>query len=279
MTNRSKIILFTSILLSLSVIAGIVLNLVNTNIPSNQNMIIFYAILILISISSIPFIYWTKIKKNKYEKLLDKEYLIEYEIIKDLVMNSILSTSTKNDINEDVLDLLLSAQKTKKPVKEVVGISKRFAEDIIKEYSNLKGHSVSILVDGILYFTFFVLGSYLFLWLEEIENNFFETKLDISMLLFFIIIAFILIPIMRRNIFKNNSWTYILPLAFGISFVLLSEILRYFAYSNDLVKVLLDGEVRIIPNIMILMLFVLVIPVALLLKLYSRKRYLGKISN
>ena len=89
MTVRNKIILASSIILALLVIGSVLVwNISSTNQSDNGQMPIVLLIGILtVSVLSVFVVYFSKIQKRKYEKLLNKEYYHQYEIIKDGVLN------------------------------------------------------------------------------------------------------------------------------------------------------------------------------------------------
>ena len=125
-----------------------------------------------------------------------------------------------------------------------------------------------------MYFIFFVTGASLFLWFERVETSLFNTGIDISMLVFFFIISFILIPVIRKFTSTKNYWMFILPLVFGIIFIIFAEIARRFFYDNEIIRLLLDGTVRMIPGIYILVLYAVLVPVLVISKSYLRKKLL-----
>jgi len=111
MTKRNKIVLGSSIFLALCVIATVIINLKYNiqNSAIDTNSLILIGIIILLSIISVPVVYFSKVRKSKFERMLNNEYFQKYEIIRDAVMNSQLSGINKKEIKEDMLDILISA--------------------------------------------------------------------------------------------------------------------------------------------------------------------------
>jgi hypothetical protein len=68
---------------------------------------------------------------------------------------------------------------------------------------------------------------------------------------------------------------YMIPVAAGVIFILLAEFLRAFFYDVNVVRQFLDGSVQMVPNVVILMIYLLSVPLFLFLKQISRKRMLG----
>jgi len=279
MTKRNKIVLLTSIFLALCVIATVIINLKYTiqNSAINTNSFILIGIIILFSIISVPVVYFLKVRKSKFESMLSSEYFQKYEIIRDSVMNSQLSGTAKKEIKEDVLDILISAQKSNKSAGDTIGNPETFAREILKAYAKPGRLSVLSIIDGIMYFILFILGASIFIWFEQTDMSFFETGIDIRMITLFFIISFILLPVTKKLTSTHNYWMFILPVAFRIVFVLFAEIIRRFFYSNEIIRQFLDGIVRMVPNIIILILYIVLIPIVLFFKSYIRRRLLRTI--
>ena len=106
----------------------------------------------------------------------------------------------------------------------------------------------------------------------------YKNKLDFSLcqfLGFFALVAFLLIPVSKAQTGMRNPWMYMIPVAGGILFILLAEFLRAFLYDVNAVRQFLDGFVRMVPNVVILMIYLLSVLLFLMLKQISRKRMLG----
>lgn len=279
MTKRNKIVLLTSILLALCVIATVTLNLKNTirNNSIDIESLVLIGFIILLSVVSVPIVYFLKVRKSKFERILNNEYFQKYEIIRDSIMNSQLSSINKKEIREDVLDILISSQKSGKSAENTIGNPEIFTREILLAFARPGRLPVLSIVDGIIYFICFVLGVSIFIWFEQTSINFFKIGIDISMITFFFIISFILIPATKKLTSTHNYWTFILPVAFGIIFILLFEIIRRFFYDIEIIRQFLDGTIRMIPNIIILVLYIILIPILLFFKSYIRKRLLKKI--
>lgn len=127
-------------------------------------------------------------------------------------------------------------------------------------------------MDSLIAFVLFVIGASLFLWLEETQQSFFAIRLEIAMVVFLILVAFVLLPAIRKQTSTKNPWTFFLPIATGILFVLLAELLRGLFYNLEVVKQFLDGTLQMIPNAGFLAIYLLSIPVFLLAKQIIRNR-------
>jgi len=275
MTNRNKVLLVSSMILALLVIASVVVWEMTGQSSGEKIPVVLIVTIIVISILSVFVVYFLKIQKKKFEKLLNLEYYEQYEIIKDAVANSQLSVVTKKEIIEDILELLLSAQESGKSVGSVVGDPQVFTNEIINSFAKPIRLVMLSLFDGLIAFILMILGASFVLWLEQTQQSFFATRLDISMVILFLLVTFLLIPVTKAQTGKGNPWMYMIPVAGGVLFILLAEFLRAFFYDVNAVRQILDGSVRMVPNVVILMIYLLSVPSFLILKQISRKRMRG----
>ncbi|PKP34686.1 MAG: hypothetical protein CVT98_10645 [Bacteroidetes bacterium HGW-Bacteroidetes-15] len=256
------------------VIASVVFWEITAQSDGDKIPVVLFVTIIVISILSVFVVYFSKIQKKKFEKLLNQEYYEQYEIIKDAVANSQLSAAAKKDISEDVLELLLSAQESGKAIRSVVENSETFARNIIQTFARPSWLAILSLYDSFIAFILMVVGLTLVLWLEQTQQSFFITQMDVSILALFVLTAFILIPVTKAGAGSRNPWIFLVPVAGGGLFVLVTQLLRGFFYDVPTVQKFLDGSVRMVPNSLILAIYLLAIPLFLMLKQISRKRML-----
>lgn len=269
MSSRSKVILVSSLLLACLVLLGLALNF--SHIPAGSPLLFIYAGLASVSILSVPLVYWLKIRRNRFEKMLVGEYLRTYETLKDTIRQAGLPGNLRKNIFDDILDLLLSAQRANRSAEQVVGDTTVFAADILDACRRRQPTWWRLLPDCIMLFAGFILGTQTLLWLEQIRQSWFDVAIDSSLAVFFPLVAFIIYPLMRLKEGRLKYWIYILPLGFGLLFVLVAELLRHYAGEVSIVRQMLDSSVRLIPNAWILLVFICLIPGMLLLKILSRK--------
>lgn len=260
MTQRSRVILLSSILLAASVIATVVLWIVEGRgaMTSTSTIVISFGI-ILVSILSVVFIYLVKIKRRSDEKKLNESFFREFELIKDSIKNSPLPQSNKKSIIEDVLEMLLTAQANGKTVQASIGDTESFAKDIISTCISKPRSMIIGFIDGAIAFILFTLFISTLLWFEDLTKGFLNQSIDISMLLFIATISFALIPIIRQLTIRRSAWAYLLPLAIGLTFILIVELLRAFFYELNIIKIILDGVVVMIPNLAVLVVYLVVL--------------------
>ena len=269
MTKRDKFIMFCSIAIALCLIFGIVYT---SGISGSNSKLLSYSVpIIIISLLAVLAVYFSRIRKGKYEEMLNGEYYQKYEAIRDIIMNSQLSNNSKKEIKEDILDILISAQKAGKSVDNVVNSPVEFAENIIKSYLRPERIAVLTLLDGIMFSAIFTLLASCVLWLENVRENFFSTSIDIDVLVVIFFVAFIVIPVSKA--FKPNQGigTYTLPLIITIAFILLLGIITKVFSGNEFIAQLYNGRVNMIPNIIIFIVYLIAVPTCIFFKAYIRK--------
>jgi hypothetical protein len=278
MTRRNKIVLFSSVFLALCIIASVIVDIKYTFTSDYINIrsLILVIIIILLSIISIPVVYFGKIRRNRFEKMLNDEYFQKYEIIKDAVINSQLPKNSKKEIREDILDILISAQKSGRNAEDVIENPEEFSRNILLSYAKPGRLTILSIIDGIVFSAFFILGGSMILWLEQVNKNLFEIAMDTSILIFMLLISFIILPLTKKLTSTHNYWMFLLPIGSGLVFILVAESLRMFFPGSELIRQLLDGSIRMIPNTAILIIYIVIIVLFLLMKSYLRKLLLKK---
>ncbi|MBW6474154.1 MAG: hypothetical protein K0B14_13595 [Anaerolineaceae bacterium] len=131
------------------------------------------------------------------------------------------------------------------------------------------------LFDSFIAFILMIFGASFVLWLEYTQQSFFATRLDISVVILFLLVTFLLIPVTKAQTGKRNPWMYMIPVTGGVLFILLAEFLRALFYDVNAVRQFLDGSVQMVHNVVILMIYLLSVPLFLMLKQISRKRMIG----
>lgn len=254
MTNRAKMVLIASVLLALGVIASTI-PLLKTAFEGefvNIQILIFSLIIILLGIISVIGVYYSKVKKDQIERQLTKEFYEGYEIIKDSIMNSQLDRLTIKDIKEDILDMLILAQNSGKSFKETIGDAKKFSLDILEQYGKTPKYNIIHFIDSVVYMIMFVLGVTAVMWAEDVNKNFFNVKIDVSILVFFILISFIIVPYLKVNSISKNPKLIFLPIGIGTLYVISIELMRRFFYQLKAIKWFLEGNVNIVSSQIIL---------------------------
>lgn len=272
MTQKSKVILLSSILLALCVIGSTMMTIFDSNWSlSNTSTLLFTVGIFLISISSVFFIYFKKIVKKPDEKKLNKVFFRQFEMFKDIILSSSLPKNYKMNIIEDVLEMLLTAQFDGRDVDSTLGDPESFAKDIISACINKPKSVMNHAIDSAIAFILFTMLISSFLWLEDISKDFFAQRIDISMIIFYAIISFVLYPVIRLFIMKKSIWAYTIPLLSGIAFIAITKLLRVYFYETNLVKTLLDDTIGMIPNLGVLVFWLIALMLLYVLRINIRR--------
>jgi hypothetical protein len=226
---------------------------------AGTSAIVLSVVIIMISVLSVMLVYFAKIRRKSDETKLNETFFREYEITKDIVMNSPLPKREKNSIMEDVLEMLLTGQAGGRTAKEVMGDPGTFAGDILDACISKPRMLILAFIDGAAAFPLFTLFITIWLWLEDIPKGFFHQKIDISILVFYTIISFVMIPAIRRLMVRKKAWVYVIPLVSGFAFIGAVELLRTYFIEVDFVRMLVDGTVLMIPDMVVLTIFIVVL--------------------
>ncbi len=279
MTKRDKILLLSSILLACCVIVTAFFAIKTQPEYNTGNLgllpLISATLITIISISSVLLVLF-KIKKmhrGKAEGMLTGDYYRRYEVIRDAIANSQLSGNQKKEIREDLLDLLISAQRAGKDADLVTGNPELFAMEILHSFARPSRFAILSLFDGMTWFLTFIVGVNTLLWLENINQSYFSIANDAGMVILIIIITFILVPLTKKLTSTKDPWMFMLPLAFGVTYVVLLEVSRLYFYSFDSVRWLLDGQLNLIPNPVVLVCYICAFAILVL----SKKLYRNKL--
>ncbi len=280
MTNRSKLILTAAVLLAIGIAVSVIFLLTNAAKSGSLSVqtLVLSIVILLAGAVSVPVVYFTKIKRNKTEKLLDDEFFEAYELIRDVVLSSQLPKRTAEDILGDVLDLMVTARHNNRPLQEIMANPRDFALEIIEQYGGKKKYGFINFLDSLVYMAGFILGASALMWLEDQKRGVFNVPVDVSILFFFAIIAFWLVPYLKLHAAEKPK-IIILPVALGICFIAASEIMRNFFYESDAVRWFLDGQVNIISNELILSAFLIAIPALILAEIMLKKNRIRHLAD
>jgi DNA-binding ferritin-like protein (Dps family) len=259
MTNRSKTILISAALLALLVAAGLARKLLQTGTARTQAY--FYGFIAVLCIASVPLVYWLKIRLQGFEKQLTGAYLEKYEQVLEHIGNASLHGTVKTDLAGDVLEMLLTAQKTGRPADLVLPDTAAFAAELIEARTGHRASRLMSLLSSMIYLVCFILGTQLLLWLEDTYKNLFAIRQSYDILSFYLLLAFVLLPLLKSERVQAKSWRYLLPLGSGILFVLLDSTLRHFG-----------GDVNVIPDQIVLIAMMALIPLLLLARQSLKSR-------
>jgi DNA-binding ferritin-like protein (Dps family) len=266
-------VLIASILLGLGVIASTIPLLKTAFVGEivNVQILVFSLTIIVLGVTSVIGVYYSKVKKDKIEKQLNNDFYEGYEIIKEIIMKSQLDKFTMKEIKEDILDMLISAQNGGKTFKETIGEPQKFSGDILEQYGKVPKYNVIHFLDSMLYMVLFTLGVTVVMWMQEINKGFFNIKIDASMFTLFLIISFVILPYLRVNTISKNPKLIFFPIQVAVFYVVSLVLMRKYLYQIEEIKWFLDGSINLISNPVVLIVFLLG-----LVGLIIAKRYLKR---
>lgn len=232
--------------------------------------------IILLGIIAFLFVFFIKIIRGKNVSKLNEEYDLAFEEIREYIGVSALSFTEKRELVDEILSLFLEAQDKGKSVDEIIGKDHRmFIDDMIRAYG-VKNYFIYDLLTGLQYFIFYLVAVSLLLFVEGSED-YFNVNIDYTLILFFIISAFIVIPMINRNKRKsisngNRNNLSFLPVSIAITvgllggFMVLMRVLRKYFINISIVEVLLNDGIVIIRSPLTLIMMIISIPVIYFIK-------------
>lgn len=250
MTSRSRFVLFVAVLLAVMVIASSVFLAISGARGEDGAASMSATIAIgIVAVLSVAVVYMGKVRKSKAESMLSKEFFLGYEQVKDALHSSDLPKARIKEIGDEVLDMLLSAQKAGRKPEDVIGDPKAFITGVMASASKPGRLLLSGIINGIATFVLFILGITLVLWMEEPEAGYFGTAIDMSMVLLAVLIFFVIMPI-TKVLIRKSMLAFGIPVAFGVLYVLGMEALR--ASGGSAAVTFLDASVRMVPSLALL---------------------------
>lgn len=257
----------SAILLAVCVVISALVWMSGDNGPkSSAAGIAVLVVSVLLGMTSITAVYFLKVRRSRDERMLDEGRYAAYEIVKDSITVSELPMSAQKDVMGDVLEMLLSAQKKGRSPEDTIGEPSKFAAAIVCAYAKPAKLALLMVLDGIFFFAFSVLLASFALWLEGAAPDIYSVRLDLSMLLLFFMLSFIAIPFAKKMTAGKRSWPFLLPLVFGIAFILAILLLRQYAHDVEAVVAFLDSTVRLLPNRFALAVAITAVPLSAVTK-------------
>lgn len=169
----------------------------------------------------------------KEQKNLNSSNLYLYRSITSYIQNSELRGTEKEEILQQIIDMMLQAQIEKKPMKLIIGDDyQEFCKSIIEEYSSDKSKNYRLL-DYIQKGLFWSIISSVFFWIViGLNNSSFTLGITVDMIITISAISFILIPATRKSNQESpslNFWNK-----------------KYYAISSGITKPGLNGFILVI---------------------------------
>jgi len=221
-------------------------------------------------------------KRNSSIGLLEGDYLENYDICDEIVRLSNVQIRDKKAIMTMVLEIFAIAQEENKTIELVTGGNvETFINNFINEYGGKRSVFYNIYYGGMIYIMYlFFMKTYMFLKYNEFNlEGFMIAKLDLGIVVFYAIVAFVFFPLLmyayKISAIKNYTGikrgVILLPfiIPFGlVAYMILSHGSEYSQWR--------DIEVSVFGDAWSIMLgIILIIALPLLMK-FEQKRNIRK---
>lgn len=203
----------------------------------------------IVAVLSVVAVYMGKVRKSKAESMLGKDFFLGYEQIKDAIYSSDLPKARIREICDEVLDMLISAQKAGRKPEDVIGDPRVFIAKVMESAIRPGRLLLSGIINGIGTFILFILGITLVLWMEEPDAGYFGTAIDVNMVVLAALISFGVMPL-TKVLVRKSMLAFGIPVAFGVLYVLGMEALR--ASGGSAAAAFLDTSVKMVPSMVAL---------------------------
>ncbi|MBU3160774.1 DUF1048 domain-containing protein [Clostridium frigoris] len=151
-----------------------------------------------------------KVTRFKQQKKLNTSNLYLYKSITSYIQNSELRGTEKEEILQQVMDMMLQAQIEDKPMTLIIGNDyEEFCNSIIDEYSSDKSENYRVInyIQKSLLFTIILL--FLFSMIRKITHPSIDLGITVDFLITSIAISFIMLPaIKKRNQERSSSQVF-----------------------------------------------------------------------
>lgn len=267
-SDQSKWMIFSSLALSVALIATVLLYFFRVS-ESNGNSELWFVIgMIVLAAVSFGLILMHRLRRGRYARRLNEDYYAVYEKISDALNTSVLSYTEKKETRNDILSLLVEAQENGRMVQDVVGDDISSFIDKVKRSFGYRSGFVFNLLSSVQYGIILVTCVQIILYFEHLgEKSFFDAQIGFSLFVMFIPLALIIYPLIKQQLRKQNSaWAYILPFGYGVGFIGLLILLDNTAYHVPWVRYFLDTEMRMIFSWWMLALLLGVVGIAQMIK-------------
>ncbi len=289
MNKNTKILFFSSLLLSVVLIITVIIYLYNAskNSGATTGMIVVAIFVVSLAVLSVLFVFILRRRRERKYSFLNKEYRDCLDDVMLSVKMSNMNNYSKKQIEEEILDIFAQAQQNSRPLKEVIGEDK---ENFITEVINAHGAKNNFLtyeLSGFQYFIIylFIAQIYDFIRNFDINSDFFRTNIENSTIFLFGLIALVTVPLIMKayNVAMRKNKLSLIVIAYIIApiitlggFLILMEYMSGITDKSEFVIFIMDKSTIIFENIFIIILAIGLIFAAWWLKRLIQKRTLNK---
>ncbi len=289
MNSRTKWLTATAITLTVVLILTIILYETKAlkGGATDNGAILLGIIVASVAVLSVIFVFYMRKKKGKLYAILPDSYRDTLDDIMMSISASNMGSLQKRQIEEELLDLFVSAYADGKSVEEAIGDDKKSFIDDITRAHGAKNNFFTYELSGLQYFIVYLLFAQLsdFIRSGSESMSFFDTVTDFSTIALFALLSFVTIPLVmvayhkavRSDRFSLAIAGFVaLPIISFAIFIGFNEILiRYFAQTGFGEVFLQDGVV-VYAGYIFIVLGLFLVGAAMLLKRMIQKRNLRK---
>ena len=229
--------------------------------------VLIASVVIALALISIILAYYKLRKQAKENANLGPEYLSTYQEMEHIVGTMNLSYKEKKDLLGEMLVMMYEGEKNGRTVTDITGGN---AALFIKEISSGYERKSSLFYDlltGMQYMPFYLISVQLLKYLQK-GSDFFEIKLDFSLVIFFMVASFMILPAVLSSKRKTSNplIAAVKAIAIGLAFVLIFEMLFRFIPESSSAGILIREELKIIDTPIKLIMMILLVPLVQVIK-------------
>jgi DNA-binding ferritin-like protein (Dps family) len=273
MTGKSRTKIITSVLLAvlLGINMAFYLNAIFRQERLTLPMILIAVILLVLSLVAIYGTYMRTLRKG-HEQKLEGRYLELYERVFDYLALENISKKDRAEIQEEWLDIVISAQEEGREPETLYGND--FSDSMdqwVKEFG-APSRMISMLIDGVMFYCVFLIFLQGINFAKSFEVGFFGVAVPNSILIYIFLVTFVMVPFARRFQRQGNYVLYIgIPVVIFILYVAFSEGLHRFFGETAFSQWYNLGETQAIPSPMVLVILVCVAVISFFVKRIIRR--------
>ena len=280
MTARTRVVVILSIITAaaLLVTSGLHLYTASRNDSLTSAEAWGVGIIVVVALASVGWVYWMRNRRVGDSSRLQEPYYAAYEVVVDVLKTSPMSARERSETQGDLLELLLDAQQAKRPVDEVVGDDPAAFARQVQEAFGYRNRLVHLLLSGVLYAVAYAFMVQIVSYYTDGAASFFEVRADVSILFLLGLAAFVVAPMLQAMVRRGEpGWELVLPIGVMVVAIVLLEVLRASFYELGWVQTLVDGKVKMMPNLWALLLWLAIAALALGGQALQRKRSLERL--
>ena len=284
MNKNTKILFFSSLLLSVVLVITVIIYLYSASKSSGATigMIVVAIFVVSIAVLSVIFVFILRRRREQKYSFLNKEYRDCLDDVMLSIKMSNMNNYSKKQIEEEILDIFSQAQHNGRSLKEVIGEDK---ENFITEVINAHGAKNNFLtyeLSGFQYFIIylFIAQTYEFVKNFDINSDYFKTNIENSTILLFGLIALVTVPLIMKayNVAMKKNKLSLIVIAYIIApiitlggFLILMEFMNAITDKSDFVIFIMDKSTVIFGNV-----FIMILAAGLIFLVWGLKRLIQK---